>query len=156
KQLIFLDLTDPAFQGADITFSVVRAPQGDGLAAVGRINAVGRDLGDVIIKGDLGGIDCGDADTTTAALALLKVRSMGRYGLATQDVGSDLVSVINGGLGALKVGRDITDALIAVTGDTPADGRIGSVTIGGSLIGGSNTGSGEIRSDGDIGPVRIG
>ena len=61
-----------------------KAPAGDGLVNIGRIDATGRDLGSVTIKGDLGAIDAGDATTTTAGLKLLSVRSIGRFALATQ------------------------------------------------------------------------
>src|SRR5262245_28186154 len=156
NELAMLDLTDPIFQGADITVSVVRAGGGDGLTSVGGIKAAGNDLGEVVIKGDLGDIDCGDADTTTAAIKLLKVRSMGRFGVVTQEGLGELTSDINGALGALKVAGDIKDAFIRVNAGSPADGKIGSVSIGGSLVGGSRTDSGAIRSTGDIGAGRIG
>jgi hypothetical protein len=156
QQLQVLDLTDAAFQGANLTTAVIKAATGDGLVNIGRINATGRDLGKVVVKGDLGDIDCGDSDTTTAGLKLLSVRSMGRYGLATQNFAGDLDSHIQGALGALKVAGDINEAFLFVTGNVNADGTIGSVTIGGSLVGGVNTDRGEIRSSGAIGAVAIG
>src|SRR3989442_10679325 len=55
-QLRLLDLSDPSFNHANITFSVVKAGAGDGLAAVGRINGGSNDLGVVVVKGDLGDI----------------------------------------------------------------------------------------------------
>src|SRR5262245_43508546 len=136
-ELAVLDLTDPAFQGANLAVSVTRAGSGDGLTSVGGIKATGNDLGEVVIKGDLGDIDCGDADTTTPALKLLKVHSMGRFGVVTQGGLGELTSAINGALGALAVAGDIKDAFIVVSGTTAADGTIGSVAIGGSLIGGT-------------------
>src|SRR5258708_36923205 len=57
-QLQLLDLSDPSFNHANITFSVVKAGAGDGLAAVGRINGGTNDFGTVPVKGDLGDIDC--------------------------------------------------------------------------------------------------
>src|SRR5262245_23861221 len=84
ETLVALDLTDPGFQGCDITTKVVRAPTGDGLVNIGRINATGRDLGVITVSGDLAGIDCGDADPATSALKSLVVGSMGRFGLDTQ------------------------------------------------------------------------
>src|SRR5207244_3283262 len=66
QQLFLVDLTSPSFQGADLTVSVAKAGNGDGLAAVGWIK--GLDLGTVRIQGDLGEIDCGDSNTSTAAL----------------------------------------------------------------------------------------
>src|SRR5262249_45426784 len=105
----------------------------------------------VTIKGDLGQIDAGDLTYSTPGLKLLNVRSIGRFGLATQGGAGDLTSDINGAIGALNVIRDIDDALISVNGG--ADGKIGSLTIGGSFIGRS---SGLFAIDGDIGPVVIG
>src|SRR5262249_25573729 len=61
-QLQMLDLSDPSFRLADITFSVVKVANGDGRANVGYINGDGRDLGNVTVKGDLGRIVCGDGD----------------------------------------------------------------------------------------------
>src|SRR4026208_301877 len=58
-QLQLLDISDASFNHANITFSVVKVAGGDGLAAVGRINGGTNDLGNVVVKGDLGNIDCG-------------------------------------------------------------------------------------------------
>ena len=130
-QLVRLDLTDPMFQGTSITTTVTKGPNGDGLVHIGRIDATGRDLAGVTIKGDLGVIDAGDADTSTVGLQLLSARSMGSFGLLSQAGGGDLQSDIKGQLGVLKIAGDVVDAQVSVTG-----GGIGSVTIGGSLIGG--------------------
>ncbi|MBO0698392.1 MAG: hypothetical protein J2P46_08365, partial [Zavarzinella sp.] len=152
-QLQTLDLTDPAFQGASIRTTVVRGPAGDGLVHIGRIDATGRDLGSVAVRGDLAVIDCGDADTTTPAIRLLQVRSMGRFRAATQGPGPDLFSNINGPLGNLVVKEDIANVTIDVAG---ANGRLGALTVGGSLVGGAIAGSGQILAEGGIGSVRIG
>ncbi len=152
-QLQLLDLSDPSFNHANITVSVVKAGAGDGLAAVGRINAGANDLGVVSIKGDLGDIDAGSNTGGTPAIKSLSVRSMGVYGLATQGGAGDLESDIHGALGSLNVAGDVKEAFINVTG---ASATIGPVSIGGSLIGGANTSSGQIYSDGGIGAVKIG
>ncbi|MDB6149419.1 MAG: hypothetical protein JWQ44_867 [Chthoniobacter sp.] len=147
-----LDLTAAGFQGANVTFTVTKAPTGDGLAHVGRINAVGVDLGNVTVKGDLAVIDCGDATITTPGLKTLWVRSMGSFGLATQGGGGDLQSDIRGALGALKVNGDIIHAFVNVP-----EGGIGAITVGGSLVGGATPKSGAVISNGgDVGPVKIG
>lgn len=157
QQLQLVDLRQGSgFQGADLTFSVVKAGSGDGLAAVGLILATGIDLGKINVKGDLNEIDCGDDDTTTPGLELLSVRSLGRYGDATDPLVSGLKSDIKGALGALRVSEDIRDASIVVTADVDADAKIGSITIGGALIGGAVAGSGQILAEGDIGAVKIG
>lgn len=157
QQLELIDLRQGSgFQGANLTVSVVAAGGGDGLAAVGLIFAPGIDLGNVFVKGDLGEIDCGDNDTATPALKLLSVRSMGRYGDATDPLSAGLQSNISGSLGALRVAEDIKDAIISVTANVSADAKIGSITIGGSLIGGAAVISGSIFAGGEIGPVKIG
>jgi hypothetical protein len=153
-QLFMLDLSNPIYQGASFTFTVTKRPLGDGLANVGRIRSP-YDLGAVIVKGDLGAIEAGDANKNTPAIKLLSVRSMGRDGLATQyaPLGPDLVSEIQGPLCALRVAGDIKETFIHVIGG--AAGTVGSVTVGGSLVGGSGDFSGCIFSDGDMGPVNI-
>src|SRR5262245_59121748 len=116
QQLQVLDLTGAAFQGANVSTAVTRAVTGDGLVNIGRINATGRDLSTVTIKGDLGQIDAGDANLSTPGLKRLSVRSMGRFGLTTQGGVGNLFSDINGTLGALNVARNIDDAQIDVSG----------------------------------------
>lgn len=149
-QLKLLNLDDPGFQGANITFTVTKVPGGDGLADVGRINAGMHDLGSVTVKGDLGVIDAGDPSNPALGVKSLTVRSMGRFGLLTQAGSPDLVSDIAGGIGAIKIAGDVKDAKISVTG-----GGIASLTIGGSLIGGTGAESGRIVATGDIGAVKI-
>src|SRR5262249_33899602 len=154
QQLQLLDLRDPAFQGTNITTFLTRAPAGDGLVNVGRVNAIGRDLGNVSINGDLGAIDCGDIDTTTPGLRSLSVRSIGRFGLSTQGPGGDdLVSFVDGALGRLIVKGDIANARIRVQGVGKA---LGSVVVGGSLVGHDSASAAEIFADGGMGPVQIG
>ena len=82
-QQISLGGDTAAFSGVDFTISVSRA-LGDGAVDVGHIDATGVDLGTVRISGDLGRIDAGDVDFATAGVGFLKVRSLGRFGLATQ------------------------------------------------------------------------
>lgn len=154
QQLLLVDLASPSFQGADFTVSVVKSGNGDGLAAVGLIE--GLDLGTVRIQGDLSEIDCGDSDTSTAALKVLSVRSIGRYNVITQGNLSDLHSTINGAIGSLTVAADIKDAQIIVVAVNDADAKIGSIRIGGSLIGGPTPNSGSIFAEGSIGSVKIG
>jgi hypothetical protein len=154
-QLQRLTLTEAGFDGAKIVFSVTKKPGGDGLAHVGFINATGRDLDRVVVKGDLGRIVAGDAVTANdPGLNLLQVRTMGTLGLFTQGGAGGLGSVITGRLGALKVAGDFTDASLDVTGG--ADGQIGSVFIGGDLTGGAGGNSGLVIITGAMGDVRIG
>lgn len=152
QQLVLLDLSDPQFAGADFTASVKRGVNGDGLVNIGRINAGGHGLGKVRVSGDLAAIDAGV--TGSFSLERLSVRSMGLFGLATQNGAGDLVSDIFGRLGALVVATDIQGAFLNV--EAGANGKIGSITIGGSLVGGTAVNSGSIISSGDIGPLKIG
>lgn len=155
-QLQALDLTGSDFQGAAIATRVTRVPGGDGLVNIGHIYATGRDLSSVVVKGDLGAIDAGDGDPATPALGLLTVRSMGRYGLATQDpFTASLVSNLTGALRTLRVAGDIREASVEVIDPVGTAGRIGSVVIGGSLVGGSDNQSGSVFAEDGIGLVTI-
>ena len=54
-----------------MTVTVRRAaPVGDGFAAVGLLDATGLDLGQVIVRGDLGKVLAGDATTGTVGPAV--------------------------------------------------------------------------------------
>ena len=141
---------DAAFSGADLTIAVARATTGDGVAHIGAIDASGVDLGTVLIPGDLGRIDAGDADVATAGVGFLKVRSLGRFGVGTQAADDPgLASQIMGDLGALKVGGKVKDASVSVAGD------VGEIVIRGSLLGGAGDDTGMIRSTGGIGFIQI-
>jgi hypothetical protein len=134
---------------------VTKKPGGDGLAAVGRINAGTNNLGAVIVKGDLGNIDAGSGSADVPAVKSLSVRSMGIYGVATQGAGLvELFSDFFGALGSLKVTGDIKDVFIRVLGGASA--TIGSIRVGGSIIGGTLDNSGEIFCAGNMGFVKIG
>jgi hypothetical protein len=149
-QLLFLDLSDPMFNGANITFTVTRTGNGDGLAAVGRINGGSNNFGTIVVRGDLGAITTGSGSATVPAIQSLRVGSMGIYGLATQGNVGDLASSLNGALGALNVAGDVKEAIIF------AAGTIGPVTVGGSLIGGAASQSGSITARDGLGLVTIG
>jgi hypothetical protein len=150
-QLRLLDLSDRTFNGASITFTVTKAGNGDGLAAVGRINGGANRFGTIVVRGDLGAVTAVSNSAAVPAIQTLRVHSMGVYGLATQGGGGDLRSSLNGSLGALNVVGDVKEAIIFV------DGTIGPVTIGGSLIGGALAHqSGSITARNGLGLVRIG
>lgn len=149
KMLRLLDLRDASFQGATIKTTVTRAPAGDGLVHIGRIDATGRDLGTVTIKGDLGAIDAGDPAAPALAVKVLDVDSMGRWGLLTQGGGGDLVSNFDGSIGPVKVKHDLRETFLDATGS------IAGITLGGSLIGGDTDFSGVLKSLGNMGPVKI-
>ena len=151
KQLQGLTL-DAGFTGTNLVFTVTKAGGGDGLAHLGFIEASGVKLGNVTIKGDLGKIDCGNADLTKLGLKTLTVRSLGRFG--TDTGASGFSSFITGPVGALVVKGDVVGVQFFALATGQPTG-IGAVTIGGSLIGAGNF-TGEIASDGGIGPVEIG
>src|SRR6516162_5605077 len=65
EQLRLIDLHNGGFDNANLTVSVVKARGGDGLANIGYINSTGHDLGNVMVPGDLGQIDAGEATWTT-------------------------------------------------------------------------------------------
>lgn len=142
-----------AADGTTITTVATRNPVkgGDGFAALGPINASGRDLGAVTIDGDLGRILAGDATTATDGVADMTVHSMGRYSTVTGAV--NLTSTIKGTLGSLIVRADIKGAFVQVVGGT--DGKLEILTIGGSMIGNSNANSGRVHSTGNMGKVTV-
>lgn len=131
-------------QGGDISVTVARAAGGDGLANIGRIDATGLALGRVTVPGDLGAIDSGP-------IRLLSVRSLGRYGLATQGGKGDLVSNIGGQLDSLRVAGDITGAYVRVG----AGASLLKAFVGGSLVGGAGADMGEIYAEGNVGAVVV-
>jgi hypothetical protein len=154
QQLQLIDLHNVTdLDGTSIMTKVTRAGGGDGLVNIGRIDATGHDLGSVTVKGDLGGIDCGDPTLTTMALKTLTVRSMGLHRLMTQGGTGDLHSTITGPLGALKVSGDVRGIRLMVNGGT--DGTVGSIFIGGSLIGDTDILPGSIYSAGGMKTVTI-
>jgi hypothetical protein len=124
---------------------------GNGMANVGHVDATGIDLGSVVVDGDLGRINVGDANTTTRSLASLTVQSMGRFGTTTQAPGGDLESDIKGATGSITVKSDFNGARIS----TNNGGHVGTIAIGGSIIGGALVGSGLFSVYGNIGSVTV-
>ncbi len=149
-QLELIDLTDPSYQGADVAITVKKAG-GDGLVNVGRINATGRDLGNVSIAGDLGDFDGGAAGAHGLAVGSLTVNSLGKVGLVSQGGAGDLNWAINGSMGPVLVKADVQNVNVFVT-----PGDLASLTINGSLLGGTTDNSGKFEVAGSIGPVIIG
>jgi hypothetical protein len=132
EQLQRIDLIAEPIAAIGVGVSVTvtqQGPAGNGLAAVGEIDATGIDLGAVTVHGDLGRILAGDGTFTTPGIRSLSVQSLGRDGTATGA--PDLNSAVAGDLRSLRVGGDVTGAAIAVT-----SGGIGTMTINGSVIGG--------------------
>lgn len=166
-------ITGAGLDGASLATVVTKGPLGDGLVNIGRISAVGLDLGAVKVSGDLGKIVCGNANNPLPGLKSLTVRSMGIFGLDTQGAGN-LVSTIDGDLVTLTVAGDVVGAQISanklgtvkIGGDlrgtaTTFSGRIqgngiGKITIGGDLAAGAGDESGKLKITGDLGSLSIG
>jgi hypothetical protein len=155
-QRIDFSLNATAFAGTNLTVTATRtALGGDGLVNVGYIDAgtdgagSALDLGLVVIRGDLGQIDAGDAALGTAGVKGLTVQSMGLFSTTTQQAGANLASTITGPLGFLKVAGSVTGASVFC-------GSCGPVTIGGSLVASGTANSGSIISAGAIGAITIG
>lgn len=155
--LLGIDLNSEGhqFAGAKLTISAKRgANGGDGFASVGFIDAEGVDLGSVVIDGDLGRIDAGDATRPGLALKSLTVQSLGALGNA--GGAGDRVSHIEGSVGALTVRGDVRHAFFRVedTSTAVARGHIGTVLIGGSLIGGAGENQGALFAE-TLGSVKV-
>jgi hypothetical protein len=150
QQLQTIDIHGLAgFAGADITVTVKPAASGgDGLTAIGYINATGVDLGKVSVAGDLSEIDAGTDAASNVAIKALSVFSMNLYSNATDPAKSE----IKGSLGSLTVKTDVTHAEIKVTDSmAAANGKIGVISIGGFITSGS-----VIQADGGIASLKIG
>jgi hypothetical protein len=156
-RLIDFSANAALFSGTNLTITVKHGPGiSDGVANIGRIDAVGSDggtslvLGTLKIAGDLGQIDAGLGNPTDLAVKSITVRSLGRLGTFTQVPGGNLNSQIFGRLGALTVQGDFVDSFFVAT-------RIDRVTISGSLLGGDDQNEGRIFvGSGGIGRVKIG
>jgi hypothetical protein len=176
KQLQRLDLQQfrSSFAGASI--SIVATKQAgfpdvsDGEVDVGfikattfdpdELRAVGIDLGNVTIDGDLAKITAGDS-FATPAIAKLDVISLGTRGaetLATADAPADANGVVESKvLGPITsvVVRDDVNSFLRVIG--AEYGVLGSLKIGGALQGvGTKVASGAISVSGRLGKATIG
>lgn len=151
--LLNLNLTDAAFVGANITFTVTKVAQGDGRANVGTIDATGHDLGVVKVRGDLSRILAGDSDSTTVGLVKLQARSLGVEKL------SNTVSSLVGGITTVSIARDVLGARIHTHGPniliTDTNARIDALRIGGSLIGEGGGDTGSVQAEGGFRIVSI-
>jgi len=152
QQLLRIDLAgDTTKAKSDLTINIGPVPVGDGFANIGYIDATGIDLRDVIVMGDLGRIDAGDAVKSTPGIRGLMVGSFGVQPIAsTQEAGGNLVSTIVGPVSVLTVAGDISGALLDV------GGSINTIEISGDLLGGTDAMSGSVRSKGSISQAHIG
>jgi len=169
-----LVVSGSGMDGASFSTTVLRGAGGDGLVNLGRIVAMGLDLGAVTVKGDLGKIVAGNNASPLPGVKSLTARSMGVFGVATQGSG-DLVTDITGDLGKLNIAGDVIGAQIKVGGkigevkiggdlqgtNVAFGGRIqaagaGNITIGGDVATGSADESGKLVFTGSIGALKIG
>jgi hypothetical protein len=158
QQLETIDFSAGGFDATNLTVSVVKVPDGDGLANVGFINSMGHDLGLVHVAGDLGRINAGDNVPTTAAIKQLFVRTMGVMGTETQAMPTSFESDIHGDVNAITIRGDLDGAFLNVTGFGQLQGlhaKIGTLTVGGSFIGAAGDHSGSVKTTGAIGTVTI-
>jgi hypothetical protein len=165
SQLKLLNFSDDMQEWAHANITISAVPfktgtvtRGDSFATVGYINATGVDLGKVIVNGDLGQIDAGDATTKTPGLASLTVASMGVFvnsQLPTQTGIPNQVSDIVGKLGSLTIKGDMIRALVNVTGGS-TDGAVGDVKISGDVVGIGFLASSGVKSSGPMGNVTVG
>ena len=131
-ELFTVDLTGGAFaNGANLIFSVVPSPGGDGKLNVGAIVATNISLGKVTVTGNLGKIIVGNGDTTKFAIKSLTVGSLGRLDTAMQPpvTADPFASEIKGKLAKLIVQGNINFATVDVTGN------VGTLNVGGDIIG---------------------
>jgi len=153
QQLQLINLTSVAdSDAANITVKVQKGPNGDGLAPIGAIHFGSRTLGTVNIPGDLGDLDGGSGVSGVIAVKSITVKTIGRYGIATQGVSGDEQWLIAGAVGSFKVAGDIRNAWINFRGDAAS----GPITVGGSLIAGEGDFSASIFASGSVGAVKIG
>lgn len=132
-----------AYQGTDLTVSALAGSWGDRQVNVGSLIATG--MGRINIQGDLGNLQAGFTPGVFNDFMLdtLTVRSMGRYGLSTQDPSTATsVSNIYGQVNQFIVEGDVNRVQLNFYGsqDIQAAPLVGRIRIGGSLIGGSEAG----------------
>lgn len=78
------------FAGTSLTVEVSnKAPQGDGLVNVWRLEATNMDLGSVVVKGDLASLQAGDTTYGNGSVKSVSVQSVGVNGGASMK-GYDL------------------------------------------------------------------
>jgi len=147
-RLANLEIT--AKPGAVLTISA--QPQdgigGDGAARVDRIDAVGSNLARVKVHGHLGQIDAGTR--SGPALGKLDVRTLG---VPASEAPADAPeSLLNGGLGKLRVRDDFRGARLVAAG---IDAGFGRIQIEGDATTNGAAGAG-IFARGSIGAVEIG
>jgi hypothetical protein len=147
-----LTLTDAAFAGTNVTFKAKPgASGGDGRVNVGEINAIGLDLGNVTVPGDLIAIDAGDNTAPAPSIKALTVGSMAAFGTALLGNPFSFESNLAEGAGKITIAGDFAARL------NNGEGRTGSITIGGNVrdMGFSNSGQIANFGAGSIGKLVV-
>jgi hypothetical protein len=151
QQLQRIDLSGLAdVAGSDITVKVAQGVNGDGVAHIGEIIAMGRDLGVVKTKGDVGKIQAGDNSTTTPGIKALNIGSYAMFDGATQPPGSNQSTMIQGSVPKLTIARDIGGGAFSIVGS------VASLKIGGSMVGNQFGSEARLLIAGDLGKGAIG
>jgi hypothetical protein len=166
-------LTDIA--GSNITVKVVRGANGDGVAHIGEIIAMGRDLGVVKTKGDVGKIQAGDNSAAVPGIKALNIGSYAMFDGATQPAGSNNSTTIQGSVPKVAIARDFGGGALSIVGSVTnlkiggsmlgnqigsearllIAGDLGTGTIGGSIISGAGQSTGNIDINGSVGTFTV-
>lgn len=176
QQLQRIDISGLAdVEGSNLTVKVVRSATGNGVAHIGEIIAMGRDLGVVKTKGDVEKIVAGNDTAPAPAIKALTIGSYGMLDGTTQPAGSNQSTTITGDLPRVTIIGDVSGGAIGVTGavtnfkiggsviggEGGSEGRIilnknvGVFTLGGSLIGGDDSQAGSLFFAANVGTIRV-
>ena len=122
-----------------------KGESGDGVTNIGDIVATGLDLKKIKVSGGLRSVVAGDADTTTQAVGVIEIGSLGGDGTVN--------STLSGGVDIMKIRGNVTGHVdITATGGKNSAEKI---EIGGKLVGGSTTNSGTLTLGGSIKILKI-
>lgn len=151
QQLQRIDVSGLAdVEGSNLTVKVTRSATGDGVAHIGEIIAMGRDLGVVKTKGDVGKLTVGNDTAPAPAIKALTIGSYGMLDGTTQPAGSNQSTTISGDLPKVTILGDVSGGAFSVTG------AVTNFKIGGSVIGGEGSSEGRILLNKDVGVFALG
>ncbi|MEQ1862432.1 MAG: hypothetical protein ABMA13_21145 [Chthoniobacteraceae bacterium] len=164
---LFNELTVTAAPGnavVNLTITATPGPEGgNGFVNVGLINSPGRDLGAVVVDGELSTIQSGDTDAARPGLGSLTAQSLG----ARSEVGASVQIISGEGIGKIAVkgdariddlgsgtgglGKLVIGGSFGTRGPGTAITSIGSIKIGGSILAGT-----KITASETIGSISVG
>jgi hypothetical protein len=158
-------------RGIDIMLTAKSNGSGsNGTADVGTLWAVGVDLGDVVIDGDLGRVRTGDAVPATPGIRSLTVATLGASAPGDRQL-DEFRSEVVGRVGRVEVRGNVGGELVVTGGPTAAlgelivggdydgnlsvEGRLGAATVRGDVHGewGAAGGAGAVRILGSLDPL---